>query len=596
MKTMNHTFHIPVLGLAFSVDTPLKVAQYGISSVVSIVDDELLERLRGYYSRLNNLGYEEIKKHTPDARANRITAYLNLLKDLVEKQVSHIRTSNWLKDEHAVQYFNLLPEGVLKQLFKRWVNLEPGQEKEKLTQTIRAQIIPGDIDVNIMSKVDKINYDAQGVMMAEHYSDASAALRGFANSGLHSSIILSAGMNPRLYTYLAEFPAFMPNSAGKFDKKITLKVSDYRSALIQAKFLAKRGIWISEYRIESGLNCGGHAFATEGFLLGPILEEFKTNKQQIIQEVLPLYEQALSERGLALFETPELKITVQGGVGTNEEHQFLLNYYGVDQVGWGSPFLLVPEATTVDEETLQNLAHAEASDFYISNASPLGVPFNNFKKSTAEKSRLARIEQGKPGFPCTKKYLVSNNEYGDELMCTASRQYQNQKIKELKSAEIGGEAYQRAFNKIVEKQCLCEGLATPAYLKYDILKPRERRAVAICPGPNTAYFNKVYSLKEMVDHIYGRINVLKNVERPSFFVNELELYVNHLKAYIQNNVTDLDIKKRKYINKFNAQLLDGIAYYRKLQEQAQQAFGESKASFFEQLRTYEMQLKPLVVE
>src|SRR5690606_18639332 len=223
------------------------------------------------------------------------------------------------------------------------------------------------------------------------FSDASAALRGFANSNLRSSVVLSAGMNPRLYSYLAEFPAFMPNSAGTFDKKITLKVSDYRSALIQAKFLAKKGIWISEYRIESGLNCGGHAFATEGFLLGPILEEFKTNKLNMIQEVLPLYQQALAEKGIIFNDTPLLKITVQGGVGTNREHQFLMNHYGVDQVGWGSPFLLVPEATTVDEETLQNLASADASDFYISEASPLGVPFNNFRKSTAEINRLQRI-------------------------------------------------------------------------------------------------------------------------------------------------------------------------------------------------------------
>lgn len=593
---MTHTFHIPVLGLAFSVDTPLKVAQYGISSVMSIVDDELVERLRAYYYKQHNLPYQEIEKYSPDARANRISAYLNMVKYLVDQQIRHIKRANWLKDEHAIQYFRLLPEGELKQLFNTWLALNPSKEKDSLTEIIKEQIVPGDIDVNIMSKVDKINHAKNGEMLPEQFSDASAALRGFANSDLQSSVILSAGMNPRLYSYLAEFPAFMPNSAGTFDKKITLKVSDYRSALIQAKFLAKKGIWISEYRIESGLNCGGHAFATEGFLLGPILEEFKTNKLNMIQEVLPLYQQALAEKGITFNETPLLKITVQGGVGTNREHQFLMNHYGVDQVGWGSPFLLVPEATTVDEETLQNLANAEAADFYISEASPLGVPFNNFRKSSAEINRLQRIEQGKPGFPCTKKYLVSSNVCGEELICTASRQYQNLKIKELKAQDLTEAAYQQAFNKIVEKQCLCEGLAAPAYLKYNILKPRERKAVAICPGPNTAYFKKVYSLKEMVDHIYGRINVLKNVERPSLFVNELELYVKHLAAYINNNVADLDNKKKKYINKFNAQLLDGIRYYRGLQEQLQQAFGESKANFLEQLNRYELQLKPLVVE
>ena len=44
-----HTFHIPVMGLAFTVDSPLKVARYGISSVVSIVDDILIEKMREYY-------------------------------------------------------------------------------------------------------------------------------------------------------------------------------------------------------------------------------------------------------------------------------------------------------------------------------------------------------------------------------------------------------------------------------------------------------------------------------------------------------------------------------------------------------------------
>ena len=38
-----HSFHIPVLGLAFSIDTPIRVARFGISSVISIVDDILID-------------------------------------------------------------------------------------------------------------------------------------------------------------------------------------------------------------------------------------------------------------------------------------------------------------------------------------------------------------------------------------------------------------------------------------------------------------------------------------------------------------------------------------------------------------------------
>ena len=29
MKSATHTFHIPVMGLAYTIDTPLKVARFG---------------------------------------------------------------------------------------------------------------------------------------------------------------------------------------------------------------------------------------------------------------------------------------------------------------------------------------------------------------------------------------------------------------------------------------------------------------------------------------------------------------------------------------------------------------------------------------
>ena len=63
-----HTFHIPVMGTAFTADTPLKVSQYGINSVISIMDDVLLERLRKFYSDKNNIDYTEITKKTKDYR------------------------------------------------------------------------------------------------------------------------------------------------------------------------------------------------------------------------------------------------------------------------------------------------------------------------------------------------------------------------------------------------------------------------------------------------------------------------------------------------------------------------------------------------
>ncbi len=66
---MIHSFHIPVLGLAYSVSTPFKVAKYGISSVASIVDDILVEEMRKHYSKVYNKFYAPITPHDEDSRA-----------------------------------------------------------------------------------------------------------------------------------------------------------------------------------------------------------------------------------------------------------------------------------------------------------------------------------------------------------------------------------------------------------------------------------------------------------------------------------------------------------------------------------------------
>jgi len=44
-----HSFHIPVMGIGFTIDAALRVSQYGIDSVISLVDDILLEKLRKMY-------------------------------------------------------------------------------------------------------------------------------------------------------------------------------------------------------------------------------------------------------------------------------------------------------------------------------------------------------------------------------------------------------------------------------------------------------------------------------------------------------------------------------------------------------------------
>lgn len=559
-----HTFHIPVMGTGYTVDTPVKVAHLGISSVISIVDDFLIENMREFYCKKFDIPFKEISTKIEDFRAKRITAYLNLIDEIVKKKFDEFKSSLHDTEEELEKYFDLLPDfSDMKNRFNGFI--KNNTVKEDVINWIETNLIPGDIDVNIMTKVDKENYASKEVKLPTKYNDAHAALRGFANSSLESSLVLSAGMNPRLYSYLEEFNDFYPDKNGQLKKKITLKVSDYRSSLIQGKFLAKKGIWVSEYRIESGLNCGGHAFATNGFLLGPILEEFKNSKKDLVENVHDLYIKALAEKGYPIPEKPlPIKITAQGGVGTSEEHNFLLNNYDIDSVGWGSPFLLVPDVVNVDKETHELLSNATEDDLYLSKISPLGVPFNNVRGNSKDLEKQRLVAEGRPGSTCPKQLLVSNNEFTERRICTASKQYQKFKITDLDMANESKAEYESKFHKITEKACLCLGLSASALIKNKIVKEEEGHAVSICPGPNIAYFSGKISLKNMIDHIYGRINVITRSDRPNFFVKELSLYVNYLKDLINDlNISPPDAELKK-IQTFQKNLMEGVAYYKAL--------------------------------
>jgi hypothetical protein len=113
-----HSFHIPVMGIGFTIDTPLKVAHLGIDSVISLVDDMLVERLRKMYSEKFSVPYEEITKKAEDLRARRITAYLNLINEFAEKKFEKLKDVTNNQGKELKEYFKLLPEtSKLKQEF-----------------------------------------------------------------------------------------------------------------------------------------------------------------------------------------------------------------------------------------------------------------------------------------------------------------------------------------------------------------------------------------------------------------------------------------------------------------------------------------------
>ncbi len=553
------------MGTAFTADSPLKVAHYGINTVIALADDVLLERLRKYYSDLNDIYYDEIKNNTVDYRADRITAYLDVVNKIVSDKFDEFTTSTKDKFEEVKKYFAMLPDSSdVKREFNKLI--ENSFRFEDLSVWLKDNLSMGSIDVNIMTKVDKKNYFRKEELPSE-YNDAHAGLRGYANSDLASSVIFSAGMNPRLYGYIAHFDDFFPDANGYIKKKIILKVSDYRSAIIQGKFLAKKGLWISEYRIESGLNCGGHAFATDGYLMGPILAEFRDRRQELVDELYAICKPALEANGKVVpNDTLAVTITAQGGVATAEEHDFLIDHYKLDTVGWGTPFLLVPEATTVDKATMKQLQDAKEKDLYLSNVSPLGVPFNNLRNSSKDVEKFQKIEEGKPGSPCPRKFLALSDEYGTQGVCTASRLFQKNKIEEKGISD-----------QITDKTCLCMGLAATAVINYGI-ETRESKGVSICPGPNMAYFNQELSLQDMSHHIYNGDEGIVRTDRPNMFVNELGMYLKYLSEKIEEHKEDWGRKSGRYLNGFTSNMNEGISYYQEMFSSIGDTFNSVKES------------------
>lgn len=573
-----HSFHIPVMGTGFTIDTPLKVARFGISSVISLVDDVLIEQMRKFHCQENAQPYEAISAEEKDSRALRITAYLNLLDRLVKKQAAALQSSEFEKGSEITRYYEMLPPGTNRfKLYAEMLNTTDSEKKAHLQIKLRELAAPGSIDVNIMTKPDCDRY-YKGEKLPDEYTDASSALRGYANSTLNSSIVLSAGFNPRLYNYISSFNDFLPDENGQLKKRVILKVSDYRSAMIQGKYLAKHGIWVSEYRIESALNCGGHAFGSEGYLMGPILEEFKENRQNLIETLHKLYSRILKDKnGICVSQPHETCITVQGGVGTHDEHKFLLEKYHLDAVGWGTPFMLVPDVINIDDKHLRKLAAATENDVFLSESSPLGVPFWNLSTSASEEARRKRIKIGCPGSACLKRFAKMNTEFTKKPLCIASRAYQKLKLLHLPEEGWTAKQLQIIKEKILSKSCICHDLAGCVTKKLGI---DPKATTSLCPGPNIVNFSKIAGLEEMVGHIYGRISLLTQTNRPHLFLKELKLYIDFLKAEIEKSAQGLASRTQDKFQKIKENLMKGIDYY---QELAKDFISDQQESFIKYL-------------
>jgi len=548
-----HTFFIPVMGTGFTVDAPLKVAQYGIDSVISLVDDILIENIHRHYLDLEKISFTKIKPGTKDARAQRITRYLNYVNETVNRQIASMKKEISSAVSGLTRYFKMLPECIEKKLFEQYQNAA-GSVKAKLFEEICAKLKPGVIDVNIMTKLD-VN---QSIEPANNeFTDAKLALKGFALSDVDASVVLSAGMNPSLFAYMTGFKDFYPDKNGHCKKRIILKVSDFRSAKVQGMYLAKKGLWVSEFRVESGINCGGHAFPAEGILSGPILSEFSQNIELLTSAMAEKYFQALERDSVPLYGfVPSVKLTYQGGLGSSEEHNFLLREYSLSEAGWGSPFLMVPDVVTLDETTRSALLNVQENDIQLSAASPLGTPYWNLLTTESEAERVRLIKEGAPGSPCPKGFLKVLTDKNGKPVCPASNDF-------FRNAD----AHEKEKNLM--RSCICHDLSGCI---ARVLNLPGTQNPAICPGPNVINFKKNFSLEEMIDHIYGRGTYRLPAGRPHFFIHEINLYMDYY--FFSGIFTHSDKVKNNAVENIEK----GIHYYK-------ETFGDSfvPAEIFEKL-------------
>jgi len=343
---------------------------------------------------------------------------------------------------------------------------------------------------------------------------------------------------------------------------------------------------VSEYRIESGLNCGGHAFPTEGQLLGPVLDEFRASRHELQQKLYATYSAALNALNRPVPALPpRIRVTVQGGVGTAREQQLLRDRYGVDSVGWGSAFLYCPEVIAIDDDTLNRLLAATRTDLQLSNSSPLGVPFWNLMTSKGEEARRARIASGKSGSACPRGIVAFDTEFSPYPICTASRRYHKKLTESLKDAPA--ERRQLRLANAEAKSCLCGDLAGSAQIRLGI---DLEATPLICPGPNSLYFRRVASFNEMVGHVYGRNSVLpENVERPHMFLNELEIYIAYFdKERREGPMTNV---RQKWAERYKQGLETALIHLRRLVAEGWIANGDD---FLATLSRLEAQFRSLI--
>jgi hypothetical protein len=100
----------------------------------------------------------------------------------------------------------------------------------------------------------------------------------------------------------------------------------------------------------------------------------------------------------------------------------------------------------------------------------------------------------------------------------------------------------------------------------------------------------------MVDHIYGRTNIITRNDRPNFLIKEAGLYIDYLKNKIQNSEMPMNEKVKKSFTDFKNNIKSGLDYYKKLFAENRSVFDDKTKSAIERLAEAEKNLSEIAIE
>jgi hypothetical protein len=99
----------------------------------------------------------------------------------------------------------------------------------------------------------------------------------------------------------------------------------------------------------------------------------------------------------------------------------------------------------------------------------------------------------------------------------------------------------------------------------------------------------------MVSHIYGKANVITQAKRPHMFIKELGMYVDHFKEKVESIEWPLNKNEIKFIKTYEANMRDGISYYKDLFSNCKKSFQNIKTNILDDLKRLENEFENLTL-